>query len=81
MKVFNSIGLGSSGNSCQGCAHFQNDPVMIEKAYPGLTTMSSGFASVRDKDGLCNYNQLYLSARDSCKNFKPRMNEFNYEKT
>ena len=39
---------------------------MVEAAYRGLTAMSSGFASVRDRDGFCCYHQLYLSARDSC---------------
>jgi hypothetical protein len=71
MKIFNSIQFTNSGRGsvCKNCAHFQNDPALIEKAYPGLTIMSSGFASVRDQDGLCNYNQLYLSARDSCPHF------------
>lgn len=72
MKIFNPIGSGNSGPSCQDCAYFQNDPSHIEAAYPGLTTMSSGFASVRDRDGLCNYNQIYLSARDSCPHFVRR---------
>ena len=69
MKIFNSIQLRNTGPTCQGCVHFQNDPAFIEKTYPGLTVMSSGFASVRDQDGICNYNQLYLSARDSCPHF------------
>jgi hypothetical protein len=83
MKIFNSIQLGkiagaasmsasdtgASAPSCQNCAHFENDPALIEAAYRGLTAMSSGFASVRDRDGFCNYNQLYLSARDSCPHF------------
>jgi hypothetical protein len=79
MKIFNSIQFTNSGSKavCKNCAHFQNDPDLIEKAYPGLTVMSSGYASVRDKDGLCSYNQLYLSARDSCPHFKPRTLEFN----
>jgi hypothetical protein len=72
MKIFKSIQLHSSGPVCLDCAHFQNDPVCIEESYPGLTVMSSGFASVRDQDGFCNYNQLYLSARDSCPHFTPR---------
>ncbi len=72
MKIFNSIQLGKSKCICQNCTHFQNGPAVIEAAYPGLTIMSSGFASVRDQDGLCNYNQLYLSARDSCPHFTPR---------
>jgi hypothetical protein len=72
MNIFNTLQLRSSGAICQQCAHFQNDPAYIEKTYPGLTIFSSGFASVRDQDGFCNYNQLYLSARDSCPGFAPR---------
>ena len=48
-------------------------------AYPGLTTMSSGFASVRDGDGFCTCNQLYLSARDCCPRFTPRVKEYGRE--
>jgi hypothetical protein len=74
MKFFDSIQFTNSdaGPTCQQCVHFQNDPALIEELYRGLTTMSSGFASVRDRDGICNYNQLYLSARDSCPHFVPR---------
>ncbi|MHB8207497.1 hypothetical protein [Mucilaginibacter sp.] len=77
MKIFNSIQLGNSGPICGQCVHFQSDPAIIEAAYPGLKTMSSGYASVRDQDGLCNYNQLYLSARDSCPHFTLRTADFN----
>jgi hypothetical protein len=72
MNIFKSIQLHSSGPVCRDCAHFQNDPAHIEKNYPGLAVMSSAFASVRDQDGFCNYNQLYLSARDSCPGFASR---------
>lgn len=73
MEIFKSVRLRNSGAICRQCTYFQNDPAFIEEAYPGLTTMSSGFASVRDQDGLCNYNQLYLSARDGCPHFTPRI--------
>jgi hypothetical protein len=69
MNFFSLIQLKSSGPVCQKCAYFQNDPTTIEDAYPGLTIMSSGFASVRDRDGICTYNQLYLSAGDTCPHF------------
>ena len=69
MKIFKSIQLRNCGETCEKCIHFQNDPAEIEKAYPGLTAMSSGYASVRDRDGLCSYNQIYLSAGDSCPQF------------
>ena len=72
MKIFDSIQLRNSGPACQDCAHFRSDPTLIEEVYRGLTTMSSGFASVRDRDGICNYHQLYLSGRDSCESFTSR---------
>jgi hypothetical protein len=72
MKIFQSIQGKSTGPVCQGCLWFQNDPAFVEAAFPGLTTMSSGFASVRDRDGLCERHQRYLSARDSCEQFSPR---------
>jgi hypothetical protein len=81
MKIFKLLQTDNSGLRCQNCAHFQNDPALIEAAYPGLTIMSSGFASVRDRDGLCSYNQLYLSARDSCPHFEQRTAGFNQRGT
>ncbi|WP_259067671.1 hypothetical protein HDF24_19350 [Mucilaginibacter sp. X4EP1] len=75
MKFFKSLKLKNSGQVCEKCAYFQGDPAHIEEAYPGLSIMSSGYASVRAQDGLCSYNQLYLSARDSCPHFTPRTTE------
>ena len=71
MKILNSVQWKNSGPVCQDCACFQNDPAVVENAYHGLTIMSSGFASVRDRDGFCNFHKLYLSARDSCPQFAP----------
>jgi hypothetical protein len=79
MKIFSSIQTGKFDNVCQKCMYFQNDPVLIEEAYPGLRVMSSGFASVRDHDGFCSYNQLYLSAWDRCSSFSQRTHEVNQE--
>jgi hypothetical protein len=79
MKIFNSIQFRSSGPVCRDCAYFQNDPLLIEEAYRGLTVMSSGYASVRDRDGLCNFHQLYLSATDSCPAFAPGVSEMTQE--
>lgn len=69
--IQSAIHLRSPGPTCHQCAHFQNDPSIIEKMYPGLKTMSSGYASIRDSDGFCNLHQLYLSARDTCSAIVP----------
>jgi hypothetical protein len=58
--------------NCGTCKYFNNDPAAIEAAWPGLTSMSSGYASVRDQDGLCSYHEIYLSARDGCPQFSSR---------
>ena len=76
MKIFNSIYFGKPSKAiCKNCTYFRNDPSVIEDAYPGLTSMSSGYASVRDKDGLCDHHDLYLSARDTCPHFSLRVPE------
>lgn len=75
MKILASIRFingTNRGPACENCIHFQNHPARIEAAYRGLTTMSSGYASVRDRDGLCDHHNLYLSARDSCPQFTAR---------
>jgi hypothetical protein len=56
---------------CAACVHFQNNPAVLEKTFRGLSVMSSGFASVRAQDGLCNQHGIYLSARDGCPDFQP----------
>ena len=56
---------------CGTCANFRNDPAYLEKAVPGLTSMSSAHASVRADDGICIAHDRYLSARASCADFVP----------
>jgi len=55
---------------CGDCIHFCNDPETLEKEFPGLGIMSSGFASVRAEDGLCRLRGVYLSCRDGCADFR-----------
>jgi hypothetical protein len=71
MQLFKSVLFSRPGSACQHCVHFENDPALVEAAYRGITAMSSGFASVRDRDGFCGRHQLYLSAWDSCPEFEP----------
>jgi hypothetical protein len=55
---------------CLGCVHFHNSPEYLEKAYPGLKIMSSGYASVRKDDGICELHELYLSAEATCEQYQ-----------
>lgn len=51
---------------CFNCAHFRNSPEYLESVYRGLQSMSSGHASVRKDDGICQLHDLYLSADARC---------------
>ena len=59
-----------SGERCGSCAHFRNDPAYIETLFPGLTSLSSGDASVRGDDGHCLRHDRYLGAGSSCADFR-----------
>ncbi|MCK8783536.1 hypothetical protein M0638_03965 [Roseomonas sp. NAR14] len=61
----------SPGRRCAACRHFEAGAAAVEAAFPGLAAMSSGWASVREADGLCARRGLYLSARDGCSDHAP----------
>ena len=50
----------------------EQSTAILEKTFPGLTSLSSGFSSVRAQDGLCNRHDLYLSNLDGCVEFSHR---------
>jgi hypothetical protein len=56
--------------SCATCAYFCNDPAYLERAIPGLSSMSSGYASVRSDDGVCAKTDRYLSSRSVCAEYE-----------
>ena len=56
---------------CESCAHFVDDPQVIEAALPGLTILSSAYGSARGDAGLCEKHDLWLSARETCPDHVP----------
>lgn len=58
--------------SCGNCRYFRNDPAdHLERLFPGLTSLSSGFGSARCNDGICVRHDRYLRADASCASFMP----------
>jgi hypothetical protein len=57
---------------CAACTQFRNDPAYLEAAMPGLSSLSSAYASVRADDGICLRHDRYLSARAGCADFSAR---------
>ena len=47
--------------ACAACRHFRDDPADIEAALPGLSVLSSGYASVRGQDGLCLKHDRFVT--------------------
>jgi hypothetical protein len=56
---------------CFACVHFRNHAKFLEAVFGGLTSLSSGFGSVRADDGICLRHDRYLSARSFCAEFAP----------
>lgn len=55
--------------TCHACSHFCSDPALIEAELPGLATLSSGYASVRAKDGLCKLHDRLVNGLRRCDGF------------
>jgi hypothetical protein len=58
--------------TCGTCIHFIDDPATIEKTWPGMSSFSSGAASVRARDGLCDHHDRYLASDDCCADHEPK---------
>jgi hypothetical protein len=56
----------ADGAACANCRHFFNASPAIESALPGLSSLSSGYASVRADDGVCSVHDRYVAAESVC---------------
>jgi hypothetical protein len=65
------MGDAEARQECRSCVHFRNDAKFLESVFSGLTSLSSGFGSVRADDGVCLRHDRYLSARSFCADFAP----------
>jgi hypothetical protein len=61
----------SRQHQCRSCSQFRNDAAYLETVFRGLTSLGSGYGSVRSDDGICRRHDRYLSARSSCSEFDP----------
>jgi len=57
---------------CRSYQHFRNDAEFIEAAFGGLTSLNSGYGSVRSDDGICLRHDRYMSAQSACGDFSPQ---------
>jgi hypothetical protein len=52
--------------SCLTCENFRHSPSEVEAAFPGLSSLSSAYATVRCDDGICARHERYVAASSSC---------------
>jgi hypothetical protein len=69
MSPIRSLSPVSCARSCLACRHFNNAPIELEAALPGLSSFSSAYAAVRSDDGLCTVHRRYVAASSVCAAF------------
>lgn len=57
---------------CARCRYFLGGPDALERAFKGLSALSSGYASVCMDDGLCTRHDRHVTARAWCVSFVAR---------
>jgi hypothetical protein len=62
--------LPAASSICRHCRHFVNAAALVEEALPGLSSLSSAYAAVRDEDGICHIHDRYVAAGSHCAQFK-----------
>jgi hypothetical protein len=58
---------------CDRCRHFCGDPAELERASPGLATLSSAHGAVLRGDGLCRLHERYVPPQGHCDRFEAQM--------
>jgi hypothetical protein len=58
--------MAAHAAACGNCRHFFNASPAIESALPGLSSLSSAYASVRADDGVCSLHDRYIAAESLC---------------
>jgi hypothetical protein len=63
--------MPNTQQKCLNCRHFRNDPQYLESIFKGMSSLSSGHASIRMDDGVCEAREQYLSADYLCDRYLP----------
>ena len=58
--------------TCAQCTLFEDDPGAIERAFTGMTALSSAYGSTRGSAGVCTVHGLFHDPRPACPEFAPR---------
>ena len=58
--------------TCAQCASFSDEPSEIERAFAGMTALSSAYGSTRGRAGVCAVSERFQDPQPACGEFVPR---------
>ncbi len=67
--------------TCRNCRHFTDAAAVLEAAMPGLSSLSSAYATVRSGDGICGLHERYIAATCTCGSHSTRIHTAPYHCT
>jgi hypothetical protein len=63
---------GEERRDCTSCRLFVDDPDELERAFPGLTILSSASGSTRGRAGICLARHTFQDPEPACPEFRLR---------
>ena len=58
--------------TCSECQLFVDDPHQLERIFPGILVLSSGYGSTRGDSGICTLTDLFQYPEAGCRFFQAR---------
>lgn len=58
--------------TCSHCARFVNDPLELQRSFPGIHALSSMYGSTRGRSGICLVRETFQDPIPACDEFRPR---------
>lgn len=57
--------------TCRNCRHFLANGHELERMFPGLAVLSSGYGAARADTGLCRRHEVMGRSDGTCAEFQP----------
>jgi hypothetical protein len=62
----------ASEPTCAVCAYFLDDPLELERAFPGTIALSSAYGSTRGRSGICTLRNTFQDPIPACPDYLAR---------
>jgi hypothetical protein len=58
--------------TCETCSWFRDDPRDLERAFAGITALSSAYGSTRGRAGVCGVDDSFRDPGAACAEYRAR---------